>query len=42
VRDRKPCILLGPDVLEPGDDAVVFAVEETAEQVERLFAPPSR
>ena len=42
VRDGEPFIPRGPDVLEPGDDAVVFTVEETAEKVERLFAPPSR
>jgi len=42
VRDGEPFIPRGPDVLEPGDDTVVFTVEETAEKVERLFAPPSR
>jgi trk system potassium uptake protein TrkA len=41
VRDGEPFIPRGQDVLEPGDDAVVFTVEESAEKVERLFAPPS-
>ena len=42
VRGGETFIPGGKDVLEPGDDVVVFAVEAAAEQVERLFAPPSR
>jgi trk system potassium uptake protein TrkA len=42
VRGGETFIPGGKDVLEPGDDAVVFAVEAAAEKVERLFAPPSR
>jgi hypothetical protein len=26
-------------VLRPGDDAVVFTIEDTVDEVERLFAP---
>lgn len=37
VRDGEPFIPSGKDILKPGDDAVVFTVEETAEKVERLF-----
>ncbi|MDP9486406.1 MAG: Trk system potassium transporter TrkA [Actinomycetota bacterium] len=37
VRDGEPFIPSGKDVLEPGDDAVVFTVEETVKKVERLF-----
>ena len=29
----------GEEVLRPGDDAVVFTVEEAVDEVERLFAP---
>jgi trk system potassium uptake protein TrkA len=29
----------GEEVLRPGDDAVVFTVEDAVEDVERLFAP---
>ena len=42
VRDGQPFIPSGKDVLEPGDDAVVFTVEETAKKVERFFASSSR
>ncbi len=37
VRDGEPFIPSGKDVIEPGDTAVVFTVEETAKKVERLF-----
>ena len=40
VRGGEPFIPRGQDVLEPGDDAVVFTAEESAEKVERLFASP--
>ncbi|QYJ14512.1 Trk system potassium uptake protein TrkA [Rubrobacter xylanophilus DSM 9941] len=39
IRDGEVLIPTGRDVLEPGDDVIVFAVERAVERVERLFAP---
>ena len=39
LRDGKVIIPTGRDVLRPGDDAVVFTVEDAVDEVERLFAP---
>jgi trk system potassium uptake protein len=39
LRDGDVVIPTGRDILEPGDDAVVFTVEDAIEEVERLFAP---
>jgi trk system potassium uptake protein len=39
LRDGEVVIPTGRDVLRPGDDAVVFTVEDTVDDVERLFAP---
>jgi trk system potassium uptake protein TrkA len=39
LRDGKVVIPTGRDVLRPGDDAVVFTIEDTVDEVERLFAP---
>lgn len=39
IRDGEVLIPTGRDVLEPGDDVIVFAVESAVERVERLFAP---
>jgi trk system potassium uptake protein TrkA len=39
LRDGDVVIPTGREVLEPGDDAVVFTVEDAIEEVERLFAP---
>lgn len=39
LRDREVVIPTGNDVLRPGDDAVVFTVEDAVDEVERLFAP---
>jgi trk system potassium uptake protein len=39
LRDGEVVIPTGRDVLRPGDDAVVFTVEDTVDEVERLFAP---
>jgi trk system potassium uptake protein len=39
LRDGKVVIPTGRDVLRPGDDAVVFTVEDEVDEVERLFAP---
>ena len=39
LRDGEVVIPTGRDVLRPGDDAVVFTVEDTIDEVERLFAP---
>ena len=39
LRDGDVVIPTGKDVLMPGDDAVVFTVEDAVEEVERLFAP---
>ena len=39
LRDGEVVIPTGREVLRPGDDAVVFTVEETVDEVERLFAP---
>ena len=39
LRDGKVVIPTGRDVLRPGDDAVVFTVEDAVDEVERLFAP---
>ena len=39
LRDGKVVIPTGREVLRPGDDAVVFTIEETVDEVERLFAP---
>jgi trk/ktr system potassium uptake protein len=39
LRDGDVVIPTGEEVLRPGDDAVVFTVEDTIEEVERLFAP---
>ena len=38
LRDGKVVIPTGRDVLRPGDDAVVFTVEDAVDEVERLFA----
>lgn len=39
LRDGDVIIPTGREVLRPGDDAVVFTVEESVDEVERLFAP---
>lgn len=39
LRDGNVIIPTGREVLRPGDDAVVFTVEESVDEVERLFAP---
>jgi trk system potassium uptake protein TrkA len=39
LRDGDVVIPTGREVLRPGDDAVVFTVEDSIEEVERLFAP---
>jgi trk system potassium uptake protein TrkA len=39
LRDGEVIIPTGKEVLRPGDDAVVFTVEEALDEVERLFAP---
>jgi Trk K+ transport system NAD-binding subunit len=39
MRDGDVVIPTGNDVLRPGDDVVVFTVEDTVDEVERLFAP---
>jgi trk system potassium uptake protein TrkA len=39
LRDGDVIIPTGRDMLKPGDDAVVFTVESTIDEVERLFAP---
>jgi trk system potassium uptake protein TrkA len=39
LRDGEVVIPTGNDVLRPGDDAVVFTVEDAVDEVERLFAP---
>jgi trk system potassium uptake protein len=39
LRDGDVVIPTGQEVLKPGDDAVVFTVEDAIEEVERLFAP---
>jgi trk system potassium uptake protein TrkA len=39
MRDGEVVIPTGNDVLRPGDDVVVFTVEDTVDEVERLFAP---
>ena len=39
LRDEDIVIPTGKEVLMPGDDAVVFTVEEAIDEVERLFAP---
>src|ERR671917_685969 len=39
LRDGNVIIPTGKDVLKPGDDAVVFTVEDNIDEVERLFAP---
>jgi trk system potassium uptake protein len=39
LRDGDVVIPTGKEVLRPGDDAVVFTVEDTVDEVERLFAP---
>jgi trk system potassium uptake protein TrkA len=38
LRNGAVIIPTGKDVLKPGDDAVVFTVEEAVEEVENLFA----
>jgi trk system potassium uptake protein len=38
LRDGEVVIPTGKEVLKPGDDAVVFAVEDAVDSVERLFA----
>lgn len=38
-RDGEFIIPTGKDILEPGDEAVVFTVESAANEVEQLFAP---
>lgn len=39
MRDGEVVIPTGKDVLRPGDDVVVFTVEDAVDEVERLFAP---
>src|ERR687893_2457650 len=39
LRDGEVVIPTGKEVLRPGDDAVVFTVEDAVDEVERLFAP---
>jgi trk/ktr system potassium uptake protein len=39
LRDGDVIIPTGKEVLRPGDDAVVFTVEDAVDEVERLFAP---
>ena len=39
LRDGDVVIPTGKEVLRPGDDAVVFTVEDAVDEVERLFAP---
>jgi trk system potassium uptake protein len=39
LRDGDVIIPTGKEILRPGDDAVVFTVEEAIDEVERLFAP---
>jgi trk system potassium uptake protein TrkA len=39
LRDGDVVIPTGKEVLRPGDDAVVFTIEEAIDDVERLFAP---
>ena len=39
LRDEDVVIPTGKEILRPGDDAVVFTIEDTIEEVERLFAP---
>lgn len=39
LRDGDVVIPTGREILRPGDDAVVFTVENAIEEVERLFAP---
>lgn len=39
LRDGDVIIPTGEEVLRPGDDAVVFTVEDAVDEVERLFAP---
>jgi trk system potassium uptake protein len=39
LRDGDVVIPTGKEVLKPGDDAVVFTVEDAIDEVERLFAP---
>jgi trk system potassium uptake protein TrkA len=39
LRDGDVIIPTGQEVLKPGDDAVVFTIEDAVEDVERLFAP---
>lgn len=38
LRNGAVIIPTGKDVLKPGDDAVVFTIEEAVEEVENLFA----
>jgi trk/ktr system potassium uptake protein len=39
LRDGDVIIPTGSEILRPGDDAVVFTLEEAIDEVERLFAP---
>jgi trk system potassium uptake protein TrkA len=39
LRDGDVVIPTGREILKPGDDAVVFTVEDAIEEVEQLFAP---
>ncbi len=39
LRDGDVIIPTGKEMLRPGDDAVVFTVEDAVDEVERLFAP---
>ncbi len=39
LRDSEVIVPAGKDILQPGDDVVVFTVNTTAEKVERFFAP---
>jgi trk system potassium uptake protein TrkA len=39
LRNGDVVIPTGREVLRPGDDAVVFTVEDAIVEVERLFAP---
>jgi trk system potassium uptake protein TrkA len=38
LRDGETIIPKGQDVLEPGDDVVIFTMNTTVEKVENLFA----
>jgi trk system potassium uptake protein len=39
LRDGETIIPHGSDVLQPGDDVVIFTTDAAVEKVERFFAP---